>query len=507
MTELEWKRLAKQFAHELKNYKLKYPESFSWKKHKSFGNKTTAIIGKTNHNLSKMWGVQMRKGWTIANSKNNALASQYLRNFHIGTKEFPSYFNTNVGAMSNFINRSINGMNLSQNIWKHSAEAMDILENYVGTGIAVGRSSEKIARDVMKVLKEPNRMLTKPGRGRYKSPFANSMRMARTETNMAYRQADHLRYKQMKFVTGIRVKLSGVHPKLDICDSMEGDYPKGFQFLGWHPNCFCYQTSILASEKDFIAHLKGQPIPIKNRITKMPIRAQRFLKDNLDKFKNYKTLPYWISNNRHYINKTMKGAVKTTNEIRATRLMGKAQKAGPGVFKTSTEYADRFGGVSTPLNFKSESSIIRKTVTELQGDMSRIKDAVRTTVIVPKSKVRSVYNAMAKDPRFAQLKIQTRDKYMGYQGVLTNVKTNQGILGEIQVNSPEMIFAKEPPKIAKSILGNKQWNEVRRATGQRGGLGHKYYEEYRLLNPKIPKQALRRIELEQLSIDYYRHFW
>ena len=73
---------------------------------------------------------------------------------------------------------------------------------------------------------------------------------------------------------------------------------------------------------------------------------------------------------------------------------------------------------------------------------------------------------------------------------------------EIQVITPYMIYAKEPPKIAKQLLGESMWNKIMQKTKLEGGLGHKFYEQWRLLNPKS-KEA---IEIAKKSVEYYRHF-
>ena len=53
------------------------------------------------------------------------------------------------------------------------------------------------------------------GRGVYRSSHKNAMRLARTETNMAYRTADQERWRQLDFVIGYRVVLSDNHPEPD----------------------------------------------------------------------------------------------------------------------------------------------------------------------------------------------------------------------------------------------------------------------------------------------------
>ncbi len=50
-----------------------------------------------------------------------------------------------------------------------------------------------------------------PGRGVYRSSYMNARRLAATETNIAYRTADHLRWQQMDFVVGIEICLSNNH--------------------------------------------------------------------------------------------------------------------------------------------------------------------------------------------------------------------------------------------------------------------------------------------------------
>jgi len=56
-----------------------------------------------------------------------------------------------------------------------------------------------------------------------------------------------------------------------------------------------------------------------------------------------------------------------------------------------------------------------------------------------------------------------------------------------------MIYAKEKPENAKRILGEKRWKEIQKQTGMEGGLGHKYYEEWRALD-KTDKQAKKIVE-------------
>jgi len=90
--------------------------------------------------------------------------------------------------------------------------------------------------------------------------------------------------------------------------------------------------------------------------------------------------------------------------------------------------------------------------------------------------------------------------------VLANVRTKDGIVGEIQFNTDRMIFAKEKPEDAKKIIGEKRWNEIHKETGLEGGLGHKFYEEYRSTSKITKEGRKRRNELIDLSTKYYNKF-
>lgn len=64
-----------------------------------------------------------------------------------------------------------------------------------------------------------------------------------------------------------------------------------------------------------------------------------------------------------------------------------------------------------------------------------------------------------------------------------------------------MIYAKETPANAKTILGEDKYNEIAKKTGTPGGRGHEMYEEWRKLEPGDPRRA----EIEVESRAYYDH--
>ena len=125
----------------------------------------------------------------------------------------------------------------------------------------------------------------KVGRGYYKSSTMNAVRVTRTETNMAYRMADHDRWQRLDFVLGQRIKTSKNHKDEDICDELAGDYPKDFTFTGWHPQCMCYCTPIMLEPKEVFrmsrAKLEGKSVkPSRGPVTEYPEGFRKWVSDN-----------------------------------------------------------------------------------------------------------------------------------------------------------------------------------------------------------------------------------
>ena len=92
------------------------------------------------------------------------------------------------------------------------------------------------ATDIARVRDEPGQLqLSKrakefhPGAGVYRSSYKNARRLAVTETNMAYHKADNERWRQLDFVLGYEVQVSGTNPNVcPLCMELAGKYPKEF---------------------------------------------------------------------------------------------------------------------------------------------------------------------------------------------------------------------------------------------------------------------------------------
>lgn len=293
----------------------------------------------------------IRLEWAQANAECDKLVQSCFGKRAVKNPEFGAWMKRNTAAMRAFIARSDAGMNLSDRVWQSTRQLRDEMEVAITCAIGEGSSAATLSRRVRKYLNDPDLMFRRfrykdpdtgewrrkwkkrvidsesgkvsfidydkdsysdqwTGRGYYKSSAQNAMRVARTETNIAYRRADHARWQQMDFVIGQRVHLSRSHPKPDICDKLAGDYPKDFVFDGWHPQCFCYVTPILVDEDlyDDIMNRDDwreqlQKYTSAHHIDDCPKNFHSWVADNSDRLAGAAkrgTTPYFIANNAKY---------------------------------------------------------------------------------------------------------------------------------------------------------------------------------------------------------------
>jgi len=237
----------------------------------------------------------------------------YLKDFTAS-----KYLGTNKAALDAFMVRRQNGMNLSDRVWNLTRQVKDQIELTLANGINEGTGAKTLARELKQNLLEPDRLFRRvrnkqgelvlskpaseyhPGRGVYRSSVKNAQRLARTEINMSYRSADFERRNSLPFVKGIRVFLSGSHRIYDICDVAQGDYPKEFQFTGWHPNCMCQTESILPSEDEMRHFIRTGELD--GFTDTLPAGMNRILKLNGEKLDEMANKPYWYRDNLGLIN-------------------------------------------------------------------------------------------------------------------------------------------------------------------------------------------------------------
>ncbi|MBD2753805.1 structural protein [Spirosoma validum] len=260
--------------------------------------------------------------WLYANQKNDAMVAASLPAALTSPVVTGKYMARNLEALQAFQQRVVGGLRLSERVWKTTQQFRKEIELGLDLGIGEGRSAQLISKQLRGYLKEPEMLFRrvrskrgnlvlskhaqayKPGQGVYRSSYKNAMRVARTEINDAYRQADHLRYLQLDFVVGIEVRRSNNPFACDICEPLKGKYPKNFKFIGWHPNCRCVAIPVLASREELSrlnAMLLRDEDPAafrsENEITKINPGFTKWLEANQERLLRAKSLPQFVTDN------------------------------------------------------------------------------------------------------------------------------------------------------------------------------------------------------------------
>lgn len=280
-----------------------------------------------------------------------------------------------------------NGLNLAQSVWNYcqqtKAEFEMAMSNVIADGLEKGTSAEEVGRRIRQYLNNPDMMyrryhtvkvlkngqkkdvvtwrrkriidgrvrfveepLEHVGAGVYRSARKNALRVARTEINAAYHKARNGRWANEPFVIGQHIHISPQHDPdedADICDELEGYYPKDFDWDSWHPQCMCTSDPVMISgeeRKQFYKRmLNGEDMSgyvSPNSIKDMPDQYKRYIEANGDKivdaFKRGK-LAWHLANNKNYWLKYLDAAqrkqmgVKTISRREAIQEIAKARHA------------------------------------------------------------------------------------------------------------------------------------------------------------------------------------
>lgn len=188
-------------------------------------------------------------------------------------------------------------------------------------------------------------------------------------------------------------------------------------------------------------------------------------------------------------------------------ILRKAPAAKAEIDDLAEAIAGQHGGKVAKAPLKSKERAMKKITEDYGGNASRIKDLARNTIVVPAGKEHDVLATLLKtrpdiDPSTVKI-IDSATDPLGYSGMNVSVPTKAGIPAEIQINSPEMIFAKERPEIARAILGDEAYHKIAAKPGMpAGGKGHEFYERWRSLDPKSPEAKA----VAAQSCEYYNAF-
>lgn len=219
----------------------------------------------------------------------------------------------NEAARQAFFTRRVNGLTLSDRVWKLTRQFKQELELALEVGILKGQSASQIATSLKQYLNEPDKLFRRvrnengelrlsqaaksynPGQGVYRSSYKNALRLARNEINFSYEHAQKVKRQQQTFVVGIEIRVSPNHNPEDdkggiSCLSLQGKYPKDFDFTyKWHVNCKCQSYAILKTKEEIRQDMQkilqgNEPsTKSKNEIKKIPKKYTNYLKANKKK--------------------------------------------------------------------------------------------------------------------------------------------------------------------------------------------------------------------------------
>lgn len=246
--------------------------------------------------------------WKRSNLLQDLIANKAMKYYRAQVRgvRFKHYFQANSDHLNAFQARKDRGLNLSSKLWNQSFIYKESLEATISTAIEKGMSAITLSKRLSKYLNDWPSL-----QADYQEKFGKatncydceyrSIRLARNEINIAYRTAEQLRWQQFDFILGYEVKLSGSHPRYDICDDLKGKYPKDFKWVGWHPNCLCYTVPIVMSEDEYWSdNRENSP----NMITEPPENFTKWCSENserIDEARSRGTLPYWVMDNREFV--------------------------------------------------------------------------------------------------------------------------------------------------------------------------------------------------------------
>jgi len=192
--------------------------------------------------------------------------------------------NQAVKFVENFI--AEDGLQLSDRIWRLDNHAGQIVRDAINQAVIQGYSASRAAQDLLSNgqavgkdlqaklgankaagIKQRIEQELFTGTG---TPYANALRVARTELNRAHGQAYLATAFSHPDVIGTRFLLSPNHPRHDICDLHAhanlyglgpGVYPKGKNPWPAHPNTLSY-TEVVFKDEVTASDRQGKQSPI-----------------------------------------------------------------------------------------------------------------------------------------------------------------------------------------------------------------------------------------------------
>lgn len=316
----------KDFTKLAGSVKVNPDKPFSFRDHPGAGKKAAEITSQLVGKMTSVIKTGEREQWLFANKKNDAFLKSILKTSQLDKGTLKMLQDRNLDALKNFQGRKIAGLGLSDRIWNYAGQMKDQMELGIDIGLGDGRSANDLSRDLREYLVEPDKLFRRvrdkhgnlvlsknakafhPGAGKYRSSYKNAMRLTRTEINMAYREADQIRWQKLDFVVGYEVRRSPKDYDCPVCDALRGKYPKTFRFVGWHPQCRCHAIPILQDPDEFNtdelnelkAALNGtnyKKFQSRNTVTDVPDNFKKWIADHAERSAGWNSQPYFIRQN------------------------------------------------------------------------------------------------------------------------------------------------------------------------------------------------------------------
>lgn len=264
--------------------------------------------------------------WELSIKKNAEIIHKKYGEKNVSEAVNKVLYDPQEKALEVFRARKVNGFTLSDRVLKYTGQMRGQIEQNIFAGLSEGRSAAAMARDQVAYMENPEPLfrrvrdakgnlklskaaekyyegLGKPGRGVYRSPFKNFMRITRDTINESYRQSDMIRYQAIPFVLGYVVTLSNNHPVRDICDELAGKYPKTFKWRKWHIQCLCSCAPELPSPEEYDKYeqaiLNGteEGYKFKGEVKELPNNLSSYVEKNKGKMDGWAKKPDWVLEN------------------------------------------------------------------------------------------------------------------------------------------------------------------------------------------------------------------
>lgn len=401
------------------------------------------------NNMSSIIYNGVNQEWRESNLYQDMLVEDFIRetNVVIDGQKRSHYYETDNGALKAFRRRQDKGLKLSTNIWNQAKDMQTELEATLSCAIEKGMDAVTLSKRVSKYLEDYDKI-----KKDYKELYGKavdihdceyrSMRLARSEINMAYRSAENARWQDMDFVIGMQIKTSNNHSDIhtDVCDELAGKYPKDFDWVGWHPNCRCFKIPILKKPSEAFDE-DGESKPSPDEVKDMPDNFKKWVRSNEKRIlaaRDHGTEPYFIRDNRRKVNEvigvkegrhagnTSVNKSHLSKEERDYKELNKYKiKMTPEQINDAEEIAQNFGGkLKEPMSFESAD---RKHANSADDNTKPYKENCQTCVVAFEARLRGL------------------DVYaLGYDK-----------LNEFQVelaNNPAMAFFKDPERKIPQIV-------------------------------------------------------